>query len=154
MTILLRGSQAAHRRTRAREPWVRALFPPAANQDPPPVVPIPRPTSARDRVLARAQAGVPGTAQARRFPPEPDGERVPNPAPQQHRDPQPQENEASDDRGRAGGNQRIAGAELIDRDAESDHGDADQDRQNAERHWNEVHAYRGPLPKGWRTLFP
>src|SRR6266849_4935153 len=131
MTILLRGSQAAHRRTRAREPWVRALFPQPANQDPPPVVPIPRPTSARDRVLARAQAGVPGTAQARRFPPEPD-----------------------DDRGRAGGNQRIAGAELIDRDAESDHGDADQDRQNAERQWNEVHAYRGPLPKGWRTLFP
>ena len=72
----------------------------------------------------------------------------------QHRSRQPEENEASDDRGRAGGNQRIAGAELIDRDAESDHGDADQDRQNAERQWNQVHAYRGPLPKGWRTLFP
>ena len=66
----------------------------------------------------------------------------------QHRSPQPQENEASDDRSRAGRDQRVACAELIDRDAESDHGDADQYRQDAERQWNQVHADRGPPAEG------
>jgi hypothetical protein len=62
----------------------------------------------------------------------------------QHCRPQPQKNEASDNGCRAGGNQRVAGAELIDWNTESDHGDTHQDRHNPKRQWNQVHADRSP----------